>query len=128
MDAAVTGTLLRAGTQVRVATQLVEAPERPGALVADDAGDRSTMSFSSRTISPATSSSRSRCRSPRASSDMLSHDAPATARSYEYYLRANELALGSEELGDRARSLPAGARRKIPAMRRRGRGSAVCTG
>ena len=52
---------------------------------------------------------------------MLSHDAPATARSDQYYLRANELASDPRRGGSRAIST---SRRsmKIPVMRPPGRG------
>jgi serine/threonine protein kinase/tetratricopeptide (TPR) repeat protein len=91
VDAAITGTLLRAGTQVRVATQLVEA--QGGRLLwshtaqvalhdafqlQDDLTHRIVESLS---LPLSTREQR-----------LLSHDAPASARSYEYYLRANELA------------------------------------
>jgi serine/threonine protein kinase len=91
VDAAITGTLLRAGTQVRVATQLVEArggrllwshtaqvPLHDAFQLQDDLTHRIVESLSL----PLSTRERR----------LLSHDAPATARSYEYYLRANELA------------------------------------
>jgi non-specific serine/threonine protein kinase len=91
VDAAVTGTLLRAGSQVRVATQLVEAkggrvlwsqtaqvPLNDVFQLQDDLTHRIVES-----LSLPLSAREQR---------LLSHDAPATARSYEYYLRANELA------------------------------------
>jgi TolB-like protein len=91
VDAAITGTLLRAGTQVRVATQLVEAqggrllwshtaqvPLHDAFQLQDDLTRRIVES-----LALPLSSREQR---------LLSHDAPATARSYEYYLRANELA------------------------------------
>ena len=53
---------------------------------------RSTTSFSCRTISPARSSNRSRCRSPRASSGCSRTTRRRPPGPYEYYLRANELA------------------------------------
>ncbi len=91
VDAAITGTLLRAGTQVRVATQLVEAqggrllwshtaqvPLHDAFQLQDDLTHRIVESLA---LPLSTREQR-----------LLSHDAPATARSYEYYLRANELA------------------------------------
>ena len=91
VDAAVTGTLLRAGAQVRVATQLVDA--RSGRLLwsqtvqvalhdAFQLQDDLTRQIVESLSLPLSA------REQR----LLSHDAPATARSYEYYLRANELA------------------------------------
>jgi TolB-like protein/predicted Ser/Thr protein kinase len=90
VDAAVTGTLLRAGAQVRVATQLVEAPggrvlwSQTTQVALNDAFQ--LQDDLTRQIVESLSLPLSR-REQR----MLSHDAPATARSYEYYLRANEL-------------------------------------
>jgi eukaryotic-like serine/threonine-protein kinase len=95
IDAAVTGTLLRAGAQVRVATQLVEAPScrvlwsqtvqvaLHDAFQLQDDLTRHIVDSLSLPLS---------AREER----MLSHDAPASARSYEYYLRANELAADSK--------------------------------
>ena len=91
VDAAVSGTLLRAGAQVRVATQLVDP--RSGRLLwsqttqvpltdAFQLQDDLTRQIVESLALPLSA------REQR----MLSHDAPATARSYEYYLRANELA------------------------------------
>jgi serine/threonine protein kinase/tetratricopeptide (TPR) repeat protein len=90
VDAAVAGTLLRAGAQVRVTTQLVEA--RGGRLLWSHTAqvtltdvfqlqDDLTRQIVESLSLPLSARERR----------MLSHDAPATARSYEYYLRANEL-------------------------------------
>ncbi len=91
VDAAVTGTLLRAGAQVRVATQLVEAQggrllwSQTAQVTLNDVfqlqDDLTRHIVESLSLPLSTREQR-----------MLSHDAPATARSYEYYLRANELA------------------------------------
>ena len=91
VDAAVTGTLLRAGAQVRVATQLVEAPggrllwSQTAQVTLNDVfqlqDDLTRQIVESLSLPLSAREQR-----------MLSHDAPATARSYEYYLRANELA------------------------------------
>jgi serine/threonine protein kinase len=95
IDAAVTGTLLRAGAQVRVATQLVEAPScrvlwsQTVQVPLHDAfqlQDDLTRHIVESLALPLSA------REER----MLSHDAPASARSYEYYLRANELASDSK--------------------------------
>ena len=94
VDIVLTGTLLRAGEQLRVSTQLVEAPG--GTLVwsqtsqlplgdlfklQDDLASRIVESLSL----PLTT------REHR----MLKHDVPATAKAYEFYLRANQLAANS---------------------------------
>ena len=90
VDVAVTGTLLRAGAQVRVAVQLVEA--RGGRLLwSQTAQVTLTDVFQlqddlTRHIVESLSLPLS-AREQR----MLSHDAPASARSYEYFLRATEL-------------------------------------
>ena len=91
VDIVLTGTLLRAGEQLRVSTQLVEAPD--GTLVwsqtsqmplgdlfrlQDDLASRIVESLSL----PLTT------REHR----MLKHDVPASAKVYEFYLRANQLA------------------------------------
>ncbi len=91
VDIVLTGTLLRAGEQLRVSTQLVEAPG--GTLVwsqtsqlslgdifklQDDVTSRIVESLSL----PLTT------REHR----MLKHDVPASAKAYEFYLRANQLA------------------------------------
>lgn len=91
VDIVLTGTLLRAGTQIRVSTQLVEAPD--GTLVwsqnsqlplgdlfklQDDLTSRIVESLSL----PLTT------REHR----ILKHDVPASAKAYEFYLRANQLA------------------------------------
>ena len=91
VDAAVTGTLLRAGAQVRVATQLVEV--RGGRLLWSQTAQVTLNDVFqlqddlTRQIVESLSLPLS-VREQR----MLSHDTPANARSYEYYLRANELA------------------------------------
>ena len=92
VDAVLTGTLLRAGAQVRVSTQLVEAPA--GTLiwshtaqvtlndvfqVQDELVRRIVESLSA----PLTTREHKR----------LNRQLPATARAYEFYLRANQLSL-----------------------------------
>jgi serine/threonine protein kinase/tetratricopeptide (TPR) repeat protein len=91
VDTVLTGTLLRAGDELRVTTQLVEAPD--GTLVwsqtsqlplgdlfrlQDDLASRIVESLSL----PLTT------REQR----LLKHDVPASAKAYEFYLRANQLA------------------------------------
>ena len=91
VDAVVTGTLLRAGAQVRVAVQLVEV--RGGRLLWSQTAQVTLNDVFqlqddlTRQIVESLSLPLS-VREQR----MLSHDTPANARSYEYYLRANELA------------------------------------
>jgi non-specific serine/threonine protein kinase len=92
VDIVLTGTLLRAGDQLRVTTQLVEAPA--GTLVwsqtsqlplgdifklQDDLASRIVEALSL----PLTT------REHR----MLKHDVPASAKAYEFYLRGNQLAM-----------------------------------
>jgi eukaryotic-like serine/threonine-protein kinase len=91
VDIVLTGALLRAGEQLRVSTQLVEAPA--GTLVwsqtsqlplgdlfklQDDLASRIVESLS---LQLTTREHR-----------MLKHDVPASAKAYEFYLRANQLA------------------------------------
>jgi serine/threonine-protein kinase len=91
VDIVLTGTLLRVGEQLRVSTQLVEAPAgtlvwsqtsqlRLGDLfkLQDDLASRIVASLAL----PLTT------REQR----MLKHDVPASAKAYEFYLRANQLA------------------------------------
>ena len=91
VDAAVTGTLLRAGAQVRVATQLVEA--QSGRLLWSHAA-QVTLNDVFQLQDDLTRQIVESLSLPLSAREqrMLSHDAPASARSYEYYLRANELA------------------------------------
>jgi serine/threonine protein kinase/tetratricopeptide (TPR) repeat protein len=90
IDAAVTGTLLRAGAEVRVATQLVEAPggrllwsQTTQVTLNDifDLQDELTHRIVE-SLSLPLSSQEER---------LLSRDAPANARAYECFLRGNEL-------------------------------------
>ena len=91
VDAVLTGTLMRAGDQIRVNAQLLEAPggtvlwseSRQSPLgdlfaVQDDFTQHIVRSLSI----PLT----------RREEQMLKHDVPATARAYEFYLRGNECA------------------------------------
>jgi TolB-like protein/tetratricopeptide (TPR) repeat protein len=92
VDVVLFGTILRAGDQLRVVTQLVEAPG--GTVVwshtaqvamgdvfqlQDDLTHRIVDSLSV----PLTAREEK----------LLRHDVPATARAYEFYLRANQLSL-----------------------------------
>jgi serine/threonine protein kinase len=95
VDAVVSGTLLRAGAQVRVATQLVEAPT--GRLLWSQT-TQVTLNDVFQLQDDLTRHIVESLSLPLSAREqrMLSHDAPATARSYEYYLRANELSSDSK--------------------------------
>ena len=90
VDVLLTGTLLRAGEQLRVSVQLVEAPG--GGLIRSDTsqvpiGDlfRLQDDLSRRIVEWLALPLSGRER--RA----LGHDVPASAKAYEFYLRANQL-------------------------------------
>jgi serine/threonine protein kinase/tetratricopeptide (TPR) repeat protein len=89
VDTVLTGTLLRAGTQLRLTTQLVEAPS--GTLIWSKASQvelRDIFQLQDTLVSgvveslalPLTTGERLQ----------LAHDAPASATAYDLYLRANE--------------------------------------
>jgi serine/threonine protein kinase/tetratricopeptide (TPR) repeat protein len=89
VDTVLTGTLLRAGTQLRLTTQLVEAPS--GTLIWSKASQvelRDIFQLQDTLVSgvveslalPLTAGER----------QQLAHDAPASAAAYDLYLRANE--------------------------------------
>jgi TolB-like protein len=89
VDTVLTGTLLRAGTQLRLTTQLVEAPA--GTLIWSKASQvelRDIFQLQDILVSgvvdslalPLTVGER----------QQLAHDAPANATAYDLYLRANE--------------------------------------
>jgi eukaryotic-like serine/threonine-protein kinase len=91
VDTVLTGTLLRAGTQLRLTTQLVEAPS--GTLIWSKALQvelRDIFQLQDTLVSgvveslalPLTAGER----------QQLAHDAPASAAAYDLYLRANEAA------------------------------------
>jgi serine/threonine protein kinase/tetratricopeptide (TPR) repeat protein len=90
VDLILTGTLLRAGDQLRVNTQLVEAPA--GTVVCSHSsqvplGDIFALQDElSRRVVDALALPLSAGEEQR-----LARDIPATAKAYEYYLRANEL-------------------------------------
>jgi TolB-like protein len=89
VDVVLTGTLMRAGDQLRATAQLVEAPA--GTLVSSQVlqapvGDLFRLQDElSQRIVEALSPSLSRRAEP-------ARGAPASARAYEFYLRANEVA------------------------------------
>jgi eukaryotic-like serine/threonine-protein kinase len=89
VDTVLTGTLLRAGTQLRLTTQLAEAPS--GTLIWSKASQvelRDIFQLQDALVSgvveslalPLTAGER----------QQLAHDAPANATAYDLYLRANE--------------------------------------
>ncbi len=91
VDTVLTGTLLRDGTQLRLATQLVEAPS--GTLIWSKASQvelRDIFQLQDTLVSgiveslalPLTTGER----------QQLAHDAPASPAAYDLYLRANEAA------------------------------------
>jgi TolB-like protein len=90
VDVVLTGTLLRAGEQLRLSTQLVEAP--PGTLIWSRSSQvelRDIFQLQDTLVSsvveslalPLTAGERR----------LLAHDAPANPSAYDLYLRANEL-------------------------------------
>ena len=91
VDVVLTGTLVRAGEQLRVNTQLVEAPG--GTLVWSHTsqlslGDIFRLQDELATRIVESLSLPLTAREHR----MLKHDVPASAKAYEFYLRANQLA------------------------------------
>jgi TolB-like protein/tetratricopeptide (TPR) repeat protein len=99
VDTVLTGTLLRAGTQLRLTTQLVEAPS--GTLIWSKASQvelRDIFQLQDTLVSgvveslalPLTAGERRQ----------LAHDAPANAAAYDLYLRANEAGKAFSGLSD----------------------------
>ncbi|MGH9443630.1 MAG: protein kinase domain-containing protein, partial [Thermoanaerobaculia bacterium] len=95
VDVVLTGTLLRAGERLRVTAQLVDAPEggvlwsQTSDVALDDIfrlQDGIVKEILQSLAVPLTSRERR----------LLSSDIPATARAYEFYLRANQLANDSK--------------------------------
>jgi serine/threonine protein kinase/tetratricopeptide (TPR) repeat protein len=91
VDAAVTGTLLRAGTQVRVAAQLVETP---GGRVLWSKNAQVTLNDVFQLQDDLARQIVESLAVPLSARDerLLAHDTPASPRAYEFFLRANELA------------------------------------
>src|SRR5262245_38727891 len=92
VDIALFGTILRAGDQLRVATQLVEVPG--GTVLWSHTaqvgmGDIFGLQDSLTNRIVESLSVPLSAREQR----LLRHDVPATARAYEFYLKANQLAL-----------------------------------
>ena len=94
VDAVLTGTLLRAGDQLRVTTQLVEVPSgtvRWSQTTQVKLGDIFQLQddLTTRTVESLAV--------PLSARDErnLKRDVPATAKAYEFYLRANQIAYAS---------------------------------
>ena len=126
VDAAVTGTLLRAGAQVRVAAQLVEAPggrllwSQTATVTLNDVfqlqDDLARHIVESLSLPLSAREQR-----------LLSHDAPATARSYS--TTCAPTSWPRIRKAGRSRAISISRRcRTIPATRRHGRDSDVWTG
>jgi len=90
VDAILTGSLLRAGDQIRVTCQLVEAPsgtvlwsETVSSTLRDlfHLQDELSQGIVQSLLLPLSDRER----------HSLRHDVPASAKAYEYYLRANQL-------------------------------------
>ena len=127
VDVAVTGTLLRAGTEVRVATQLVEVQSGRLLWSQDDAGDAQRhLSAPGRSHAPdrriaGAAALRARAADAvarRAGDRPVLRILPARQRARSRIRRAG----GSRAICTSRRS------RKIRVMRRPGRGSVVCSG
>lgn len=91
VDAVVTGTLLRRGDRLRASVQLVEAPS--GTMIWTDTAEvglddifQLQDQLASRIVESLSGPLTERERV------LMSHDVPASARAYEFYLRANHLA------------------------------------
>jgi serine/threonine protein kinase len=96
VDFVLTGTLLRAGDQLRVVAQLMETPA--GTLVWSDTvqvplGDIFQLqdTLTQRLVESLSLPLSARDRG------MLRHDVPASAKAYEFYLRANQLSHQSSQ-------------------------------
>ena len=90
VDVVLTGTLLRAGTQLRLSTQLIEAPA--GTLIWSKTSQvelRDIFQLQDSLVNGVVES----LALPLTAGEMqrLSHDAPANASAYDLYLRANQL-------------------------------------
>src|ERR1051326_1955265 len=89
VDVAVTGTLLRAGEQIRVTAQLVEVP---GGTVLSSVSSQTTMSGIFDLQDALTTRIIESLQLPRAeaSSTTMRRDVPATPLAHEFYLRAGQ--------------------------------------
>jgi serine/threonine protein kinase len=111
VDAVLTGTLLRAGDQVRVTAQLVEAASgtmlwsKTVQLAMRDLfeiQDQLARAIVESLSIPLSTGERRQ----------LTHDLPANARAYEFYLRANQVSHDPDDAVGRGRALSIGARRR----------------
>jgi len=89
VDVAVTGTLLRAGEQIRITAQLVEVP---GGTVLSSVSSQTTMSGIFDLQDALTTRIIESLQLPRAeqSSTTMRRDVPATPLAHEFYLRAGQ--------------------------------------
>jgi TolB-like protein len=94
VDIVLTGTLLRAGDQIRVSTQLVEAP---GGAVLWSQTSQATLTDIFKLQDELVERIVGSLHAPLTAREqrMLKRDVPATAKAYEFYLRANQLGLES---------------------------------
>ena len=97
VNVVLTGTLLRAGTQLRLTTQLVEAPA--GTLIWSGASQvelRDIFQLQDMLVSSVVES----LALPLTAGEkrQLAHDSPANASAYDLYLRANELSRMRENM------------------------------
>ena len=97
VDVVLTGTLLRAGAQLRLSTQLVEAPS--GTLIWSKTSQvelRDIFQLQDSLVNAVVES----LALPLTAGEVqrLSHDAPANASAYDLYLRANELGRNWREI------------------------------
>ena len=97
VDVVLTGTLLRAGDQLRVSTQLAEAPG--GTLLWSKTSNASLRDIFQLEDELVRRIVESLSLPLTAREDRrLKHDVPASATAYEFYLRANQLALDWESV------------------------------
>jgi DNA-binding winged helix-turn-helix (wHTH) protein/tetratricopeptide (TPR) repeat protein len=96
VDAIVTGTLLRAGNHVRVATQLTDASS--GTLLSSHSTEASLGNLF-RVQDDLTQAIVASLSLPLTSREqqMLHHDVPASATAYEHFLRANQLSYDAQQ-------------------------------
>ena len=106
VDVVVTGTLLRSGDAVRVSAQLLEVPA--GTVLWSNTQQLSIDDVFTLQddIARQTAESLSLPLTAR-EHRLLQHDVPTSARAYELYLRANQLAYDSTQTGRIAQSLRA---------------------
>lgn len=97
VDVVLSGSLVRAGTRLRVAVQLVEAPS--GRLIWSDAAqvDDDDIFALQDTVTRKIVESLARPLSGR-EQRALGHDVPSSAQAYEFYLRATQLSRDSQSI------------------------------